>query len=65
MDNLVSGKRFRSLLDEVAADNVGLRPLFASDGTGPYLSSLGPAVGADKSPYPKVSMLGVPVGADT
>ena len=65
MDNLASGtdKKFRSLLDAVAADNVGLRPSTAADGMGPDTSSLGPPVGGDRAPSSLgVTTLGPSVG---
>ena len=69
MDNLVSGtsKRFRSLLDAVAADHGGSRPSTAADGRGPDTSGLGPSVGDDSqaSSAPSVTMLGPSVGDDS
>lgn len=66
MDNLVSGKRFSSLLDAVAADDVGIRPSTAGDGTGPDTSGLGPSVGDDSlaPTSPSATMLGPSVGDD-
>ena len=65
MDNLASGthKRFKSLLDAVAADDVGLRLSTAGDGMGPDTSRLGPSVGDDSAPSPpSVTILGPSVG---
>ena len=67
MGNLVSGtnKRFRSLLDAVAADHVGSRPSIAADGMGPDTSGLGPSVGGDQAPgAPSLTALGPSVGDD-
>jgi hypothetical protein len=67
MDNSVSGKQFSSLLDAVAADDVGLRPSTAGDGTGPDTSGLGPSVGDDSpaATSPSLTMLGPSVGDDS
>ena len=58
MDNLVSGKRFKSLLDAVEPDQAGLGPSVGDNKT------LGPAVGDDftqPSP-PSLTTLGPSVG---
>jgi hypothetical protein len=59
-------KRFRSLLDAVAADYAGSRPSAAGNGMGSDTSDLGPSVGDDKAPSPpSLTMLGPSVGDDT
>ena len=80
MNNLVSGtyKRFRSLLDAVAADHArsepsisGLGPSVGDDTqdapSAPNVTILGPSVGDDSqaSSAPSVTMLGTSVGDDT
>jgi hypothetical protein len=70
MPNLVSGtyKRFRSLLDAVAANHIGSRPSTAGDGRGPDTSGLGPSVGDDTQDVPSapnVTILGPSVGDDS
>ena len=58
-------KRFRNLLDEIAAENVGLRPAGASNGTAVDNSDLGPSVGDDQAPSPRdMTILGSSVGDD-
>jgi hypothetical protein len=73
MDNLASSKRFRSLLDAVAADsadfgpvagdNKALGPCVGDDSDAPRVMALGPSVGDDGGPG--LTMLGPSVGDDT
>ncbi len=59
-------KRFRNLLDEVAAERGGLRPVRASNGMAVDNADLGPSVGDDNAPSPRnVTLLGPSVGDDS
>jgi len=66
MDNFTSHtcRRFRSLLDTVAADSMGSNPLIVNDGKLPHPSVLGPSVGDDTIPAPNLTVLGPCVGDD-
>lgn len=60
MDNLASEKRFKSLLDEAAADHAGLGQSIEEDAT------LGPCVGDDNPSAPtSLTTLGPCVGDDS
>ena len=70
MDNLATGKRFRSLLDAVGADSGlalqgSLGGSVRADTKEPDTSALGPSVGDDQAPSPHgLTMLGPSVGDD-